>query len=226
MTKTNYLEGKYLEHITGTAYTAPTQFVALGTTFPTEAGGSFTEVTGGGYARVTMSGKWGTVSTGDPSTVANNVDVTFPESTGAFASGADILSFATFDASTAGNMLRFDWLGRTASSDKYFQPADVNTTTNRITLTGHGYTSGDSVVLQTPAGSTLAAGVSANTRYYVNVVDANTLELHTNVGLSAIVDITTTGTGSQRIFKIVPRVVNAAGITLRFVSGALVETED
>jgi hypothetical protein len=228
MTLTNYAEQKLLEHMAGTAYTAPTQFVALSTTWPTEAGANFTEptISTNAYARVTMSGKWGAVSSGDPSTIANNTAASFPESTGAWASGADLIAWGTYDASSAGNLLRFDWLGRTSSSDKYYNPADVNTTTNRLTLTSHGYTNADSVVFQVPAGSTLAAGLTANTRYYAKVIDANTLEIYTDLALSSIVDITTAGTGTQIIFKIVPRKVDAAGITLSFSSGNLVQALD
>ena len=221
MSKFDYLENKFLEHITGTAYTAPTMWVGLSSTIPNENGTNITEPSGGGYARVTTAAKWGSVTSGS---VSNNADITFPESTGTW--GSEITHFILFDASTAGNALRFEWLGRTSGSDKFFNPSDVNTTTNRITLTSHGYVNNDQVVFGVNSGSTLSSGLTANTRYHVKVIDANTIELYSDVALTTIIDITSTGSGTQFLFKIQPRTVNASGITLRFATGSLILTEN
>lgn len=115
MTKTNYLENKFLEHITGTAYTAPTLFVGLSSTAPAEDGSNITEPSSGGYARVSCSGKWGSVSAGS---VSNNANIDFPESTGAWLAGASLPYFVLYDASSGGNALRYGTLGtaRTVSA--------------------------------------------------------------------------------------------------------------
>lgn len=111
---TNYLENKLIDWLfRGQAFSPPvTQYVALFTAAPSDAGGG-TEVTGGSYARVAITSSlanWaGTQSTG--STVAstgtggqtsNNAAITFPEPT---ANWGAVTHFALFDAASAGNML-------------------------------------------------------------------------------------------------------------------------
>lgn len=81
--------------------------------------------------------------------------------------------------------------------------ANINTTSNRLTITAHGLTNADEVylgttgVFPTVASTALAAG----TAYYAKAIDADTLELYREVGLSTIVDFTDDGTGSLIIVK-------------------------
>jgi hypothetical protein len=191
-------------------------FFGLSTTYPTLAGGSFTEPSpANGYARQAIT--YGTAASGSRS---NSSALSFPASTG---NQGRFVAGGIWSASTSGVLRYFEWLGKETS--KYFQPADVNTTTNRITLTGHGWSDGDSAVIRTPAGSTIIAGASVDTEYFVKAIDANTIELYTNSGLTTILDITSAGAGSQEIFRFLPRNVNASGITLSFASGQIVNTE-
>jgi hypothetical protein len=105
--KSDYLEGKLLDHVLGgTAYSAPaTVYVALYTATPSDAGGG-AEATGGGYARVAVTNN----TTNWPNAVAgvksNGTALTFPIGTsGGVSSGADMTHWGVFDASTNGNLL-------------------------------------------------------------------------------------------------------------------------
>ena len=89
--------------------------------------------------------------------------------------------------------------------ERTFVSADINTTNNRITETGHGYTTGDTVVFSAEGGVSPSPLVDGY-YYFVRAVDANTITLHSSaadaVSNSNIVDITTTGTvGDAGFFK-------------------------
>ncbi len=86
-------------------------------------GASLVEVAGNAYARVAVasslanwSGTQGAgttvASTGTTAAISNNIAVTYPTPTGAWETGTQqIWGFATYDAATAGNLLRFGGLG-------------------------------------------------------------------------------------------------------------------
>jgi len=83
------------------------------------------------------------------------------------------------------------WVGRSLVPYKII--SSIDTASNRITSTAHGYVDGDRIVV-TAAGS-MPGGLDSTVRYWANAIDADTLELHTNSGLSAIADITSVGSG-------------------------------
>jgi len=58
-----------------------------------------------------------------------------------------------------------------------FATTDVNTGTERITLTGHGVTRNGSPGKIYSSGA-VPAGITAGTQYYLRVIDANTIELY------------------------------------------------
>jgi hypothetical protein len=101
--KTDYLEGKLIEHVVrNVTYTPPaTVYAALFTTATTEAGGG-TEVSGNGYARQPVT--FGAQSGG---ACSNSADVVFPPATGNWGTLTD---FAIMDAVTGGNMLYYGTL--------------------------------------------------------------------------------------------------------------------
>lgn len=102
---TNFLEVELLDHVFGKgAYSAPTPYLALFTTAPTDAGGG-TEVSGGSYARVAISADMGTAGSG---AISNSAAIEFPT---ASASWGTVVAFGVMDASTAGNMLWWGDLG-------------------------------------------------------------------------------------------------------------------
>ncbi len=84
------------------------------------------------------------------------------------------------------------WLNR--SLVPYKTVGSIDTAANTITSTAHGFTNGDRIVV-TSSGS-LPGGLSSSTRYWAKVNSVNVLELHTNSGLTAIADITSTGSGT------------------------------
>lgn len=101
----NYLETMIMDLLTqGDNKTAPSTYVALFTTDPTDAA-SGTEVSGNGYARTRVytdgatSPYWNTPSNGQTD---NNGNITFPQATGSWGT---VTHFAIFDAVSGGNML-------------------------------------------------------------------------------------------------------------------------
>ncbi len=116
MSKTNYLETQLLNHVLrNTAYTPPaTIYVGLFTASPSDTGGGV-EVSGGAYAR-----QIATFSAPSPDSVSNTADITFPTATLDWGS---IVSFALFDAVTAGNMLYYATLAtaRTVLTNDQFR---------------------------------------------------------------------------------------------------------
>jgi hypothetical protein len=106
--KTSYLEAKVIDHTNGkTAYTMPSVFVGLLTAAPTDTTGG-TEATGGSYARKsTAAADWNAAS-GNPGSATNANAITFVTATGSWGT---VTHFALYDASTAGNMLRWGALG-------------------------------------------------------------------------------------------------------------------
>ncbi len=89
--------------------------------------------------------------------------------------------------------------GSTRSLIGTITDASVNTTTNRLTITGHGSVSGEALVLHPLFGDTLPSPLAAGTIYYSAPFDANTISLFADSGLVSGVDLTTTGTGSFRV---------------------------
>ena len=87
-------------------------------------------------------------------------------------------------------------------ANSWTSATDVNAGTNRITISGHGYSTGDAVVYNATSADT---GLVSGTTYYVAVVDADTIALSTteanalarafaSVVDSAIVSASTTAT--------------------------------
>jgi hypothetical protein len=113
--KTNYLEGKLLDHVLrNTAFTSPTTvYVALFTTAPTDAYTSGvptgTECSYAGYARKPAT--FGAAS-GTPRQVAISADVLFDAKTDA--GSVSVLAFGLFDALTTGNLLYWNTITSTA----------------------------------------------------------------------------------------------------------------
>jgi hypothetical protein len=93
----NYLEDALLSHTLGiSALTAPTVYLALFTTDPTDAD-TGTEVTGSGYAREAIS--FALSGTGE---AQNSSEETFTASGGNFGT---VTHIGLYDASTSGNLL-------------------------------------------------------------------------------------------------------------------------
>lgn len=92
-----------------------------------------------------------------------------------------------------------------ASTLKSFDDAKAFTyagVANRITVTGHGWTTGE--VVKVSSSGSLFTGLSNSVAYTINVIDANTLELYTKAYDGALLTYTSSGgSGSHTITKIV-----------------------
>lgn len=138
---TDFLENALADHLfRTTTYTRPTVLGhALFTAAPGEAGGG-TEVTGGSYARVdlpplntnynaTQGGTSG-ASSGSSGLIDNALVITFPAPT---ANWGTVVSWALFDATSAGNMLIYAALAANKTINNLdpaptFPPGDLDVT--------------------------------------------------------------------------------------------------
>lgn len=90
----------------GVLASAPTIYVGLSSTTPTETGTNVTEPSTGSYARVaTSASDWNTATSADPSVVSNANAITFPTATDDWVSAADLTYFVLYDASSSGNVI-------------------------------------------------------------------------------------------------------------------------
>ena len=90
-------------------------------------------------------------------------------------------------------------VGGVSASTKTLATSGVDVSNDRITLTGHGYATGD-VVTYDANGGTAIAGLADATSYHVIRVDDNTISLATsasNASGGTTIDITGTGNNTQ-----------------------------
>lgn len=103
-------------------------------------------------------------------------------------------------------------IGQLTTPVKTFADSAVNTTSNVITLTAHGFESGAAVRFF--SFGTLCTGLTAGTLYYLNKADDDTFTVHTTrsaaVAGTSAVDITNAGTGPHRVIEQEPLVITTA----------------
>lgn len=201
---TDYSARKVLDHIVGkTSFTMPTVWVGLFTVAPSDAGGG-TEVTGGSYARVaTVGGNWNAAAGSAPASSSNSATLTFPTAT---ADWTTVVAFGLFDASSAGNLLAWDYLG----NFPWIPFSGTNASPSVLTAPAHGYSNGDSVVVTNEYGGTLPAtgGSWAGTK---TVASASTDTFTAGVN--------TTGTGNGLVRKVATQAI-PNGVTASFAGGS------
>lgn len=93
-----------------------------------------------------------------------------------------------------------------------FATTDVDTGTDQITITSHGYTAGQLVNFSTT--TTLPSGLVAATDYYILVVDANTIKVAdswANYLTNTAVNITSQGTGTHTAVPILSVTITTSG---------------
>lgn len=106
------LELAVLNHVMGKGTLTPnaSNYVALSSTTPTDAGGSFTEPSGGAYARVQTAGTtatgpaWSSATGTAPAYVENSAVITFPAATADWAAGANLTHAGIFAAASGGTV--------------------------------------------------------------------------------------------------------------------------
>lgn len=102
-----------------------------------------------------------------------------------------------------------------AVADGFFANDDIELVAvqdNEFTLTGHAYRTGDGPFLVANTGGELPGGVEDGRRYWVRVVDANTIQLHTSFASAvsdssandgSIVDVTSAGSGTNTVQRLI-----------------------
>ena len=115
MSLTNYAARAILNSLMGKTSTfgalatppggAGGMWAALATTAPAE-GGTFTEASGAGYARVQIApATWNNATLADPSVIDNASLISFPQATGIWSAGGNMLAVVLMDAATSGNAI-------------------------------------------------------------------------------------------------------------------------
>ena len=90
---------------------------------------------------------------------------------------------------------------KTFNTDSTDNGGNVNYATNRITITGHTFASGDPVNYTIAAGGVPPTGLTAGKSYFVKSIDANTIELYADYALSSKKDFGTNGTGTSTLTR-------------------------
>lgn len=156
-----------------------TRYLALFTGTFDKAGNGI-EVTGGSYARQSATAAFPTPS-GTNGRTTSNADITFPTAT---------TNWGTIT----------DWAVLDSNVIKSFTNANINTSTDQITITSHGLSTGAFGRISKTIGDTFPSGITEGTGYYVRSVDANTISLYPTAadasGNTNKVDITAAGTGT------------------------------
>lgn len=87
------------------------------------------------------------------------------------------------------------WQGRGTTSSKTVSAID--TSTNRLTVTGHGLSAGDrAFITSTGTRPAISSGEVPIQNYWVNPIDSNTIVLCSNSGLTTVVDFVSAGSGT------------------------------
>jgi hypothetical protein len=86
--------------------------------------------------------------------------------------------------------------GSVATANK---TATATNASDQITVTAHGLTAGDRVMLTADTGGTLPAGIEALTFYYASIVNTNTIQLYEEEALTTLRTFSTDGSGTLRL---------------------------
>jgi hypothetical protein len=205
-----------LAHITGkaTIFTMPTAYVGLFTAVGTDAGTGFTEPATGGYARVaTAAGDWNSASGSAPSLITNANPINFPTAT---SNWGNIIAFGLYDASTAGNLLAWDYFG-----SFNWQPATVSAASPGVlTAHAHGFSAADLVEWTVEYGGTNPTFSQSNFTGPLTVVGPTTDTFTVTNGATAV---NTSATGNGMIRKMTAQAINS-GTQASFPASSLTIT--
>jgi len=130
---------------------------------------------------------------------ATLVDVTDTLTTTATVDPTGTQSIGTLDSY---NVTIWDKQGLSGvSNTKAFTSDAVDATTNNITLTAHGFSDNQAVVIFPAAGATMPGGVTGGRAYVIRTIDANTFYLTRYWSSTTKVDITSQGSGQFAIVR-------------------------
>jgi hypothetical protein len=190
-----------LDHITGKSalFSIPTAYIALFTAVGIDAGSGFTEVSGGSYARVsTAAGDWNSASGSAPSSTSNANTITFPTAT---ADWGDVIAFGLYDASSAGNLMAWDFFGNFA-----WQPCTVSAASpGVISAHAHGFSAADLIEFSTEYGGTAPTFSQSNFTGPLTVVSPATDTFTVTNGATAV---NTSATGNGMVRKLTKQTVS------------------
>ena len=194
--------------------TLPTAYVALFTVAGADDGTGFTEVTGGSYARVATSGAtWNAASAAVPSVVSNALAVAFPTAT---ANWGTVVAWGLYDASTAGNLLAWDYLGAGA-----WMPFEVSSASPGVlTAVAHGFSAADLLQATAEYGGAFPTFSQSSFTGTLAVVSPTT---DTFTVTNSSVAVNTSSSGSGMIRKVVQQSI-PSGVQANFAAGALILT--
>lgn len=112
--------------------------------------------------------------------------------------------FKMFSYSISGNRTEIVPRSEQISNDSFDASTDVDTSADTITLTSHGYATGDRIVYDVNSGTELG-GLTDGTTYYVIKEDANTIKLATtrrNAEDDVAIDITSKPSSETQNFTV------------------------
>ena len=205
-----------LNHLTGKSaiFTMPTAYVALFTAVGSDAGTGFTEVSGGAYARIsTAAGDWNSATGSAPSQISNLNTLTFPTAT---ADWGTIIAFGLYDASTAGNLLAWDFFG-----NYLWQPTTVSAASPAVlTAHAHGFSGGDLVEWTIEYGGTNPTFSASN---FTGALTVTSPATDTFSVTNASTAVNTSATGNGMVRKLVAQAVNNVA-SAAFPAGSLIIT--
>jgi hypothetical protein len=202
-----------LNHVVGKTaiFTMPTSYVGLFTAVGNDAGSGFTEPSGGGYARVaTAAADWNSASGSAPSVISNANPINFPTAT---ANWGNIIGFGLYDASTAGNLLAWDFFG-----SFNWLPATVSAASPGVlTAHAHGFLAADLVEWSVEYGGTTPTFSQSNFTGPLTVVSPSADTFTVTNGATAV---NTSATGNGMVRKLTVQAINS-GIQASFPASSL-----
>lgn len=184
---TDYLENKILDAILrNVSYAAPSTIYLGLYTNTTDDTGQGIEVGGGSYARQGLTSAF-PAATGTTGSVSNSSNITFTTASANWGTVSDVALLE-------------------ANNQKSFANTDINTGTDVITITSHGFTTADPVSISRSGGAgTFPTGITEGVVYFARNVTSNTITLHSTAagatGNTGLVDITAAGSGTFYINK-------------------------
>lgn len=197
------------------AGTKTTVFLAAFTVMPANDGTGGTEVSGSGYARVSIADNgtnFPTATSANPSVKSLATSESFPAATADWMSGANVVGFGLYSASTSGTM----YYSAFALSGPVLVTADPATDIFTSGLV-HGLTTNDAVRFVMGASGTFPSPLVSTTTYYVIATGLTTtaFAVSTTQGGAAL-NMTTAPIGSSlRVFKsYVGPVINGTTLTI------------
>ena len=147
---------------------------------------------------VTYDAGGGTVITGLADATAYHVIRVDANTIKLASSGSNASSGTNIELTGTGNDAQI-FTGTISSSSSTVATSNVSTTNDTLTITGHGFVTGDRITYSA-SGGTLLAGLTDGSTYYAIREDANTLKLAStaaNAAAGTQLDLTSTGNDSQ-----------------------------